>query len=168
MTIALLGLNPLDGTSPVRMPPSRVQAGLRRFGQAMLLVLAPLAAASGYRAWFQVWSLDLTVYDSPVRPGSMITVSALTSGRVHVDLRLELWQDGLADVLGADRARTRFYPEMDPRPRRGVMTVVVTKRWRGVGTRGPRHSEPRRSAGRNCCACRRQRSVSCPGQSTHR
>jgi hypothetical protein len=63
------------------MPPSRVQTALRKFGQAMLIVLVPLAAMSGYRAWFQVWSLDLTVYDAPVRPGSVITVSTLTSGR---------------------------------------------------------------------------------------
>jgi len=119
-------LNPLAGESAGRLPPSHVQTGLKRFGQAMLIVLVPLAAASGYRAWFQVWSLDVTVRDSAVRPGSVIRVSTLTSGRVHVDVRLELLQYGRVFLLATDRVRTRPYPEMDPRPRRGVMTVVVT------------------------------------------
>ena len=135
----MLGLDPLDGLAAVRMPPSRVQAALRRLGQALLIVLVPLAAASGYRAWVQVWSLDLAVQDSPIRPGSVITISALTSGRVHVDLRLELWQNGRAELLATDRVRTHRNPAMDPRPRRGVMSVVVTeamvRRWhRGPAT----------------------------------
>jgi hypothetical protein len=130
----VLGLHPLGGTAAVRMPPSHVQTGLKRFGQTLLIVLAPLAAASGYRAWVQVWSLDLAVHDSTIRPGSAITVSALTSGRVEVDLRLELWQNGRTELLAADPVRTRRNPAMDPRPRRGVLIVVVTdamvRRWR--------------------------------------
>jgi len=128
----MLGLLPLD--RPVtRMPPSRVQSALRRVGQAMLVVLVPLALWSGYRAWVQVWALDVSVQESTIRPGSVITVSALTSGRVYVDLRLELMQNGHAHLVATARVDTNRNPAMDPRPRHGGMTVVVTeeisKRW---------------------------------------
>lgn len=120
-----------------RLPSPVVQAGLKRIGHAMLAVLVPLAAASGYRAWFQVWSLDLAVDAPAVRPGSVIRVSALTSGRVTVDLRLEILQDGRVYSIAADQVRTALNPAMDPRPRRGAMTVVVTDAMAGGWRPGP-------------------------------
>jgi hypothetical protein len=122
----VLGLTPSIATAPARMPPAWVPVALARVGRAMLVVLVPLAVASGYRAWVQVWSLDLTVQDARLHPGSVISASALTSGRVHVDLRLELLQDEHAVLLGEARIRTNRNPAMDPRPRRGELAVVVT------------------------------------------
>ena len=122
---SVLELQPSDRIA-ARLPSPVVQAGLKRIGHAMLAVLVPLAAASGYRAWFQVWSVDLAVDAPAVRPGSVIRVSALTSGRVTVDLRLEILQDGHVEPVATDQVRTARNPAMDPRPRRGGMTVVVT------------------------------------------
>jgi hypothetical protein len=39
----VLGLTALDGTAVAPMPPARVQTGMKRIGQAMLVALAPLA-----------------------------------------------------------------------------------------------------------------------------
>jgi hypothetical protein len=121
----MLELRPSDRVV-ARLPAPVAQGVLKRIGYAMLAVLVPLAAASGYRAWFQVWSLDLDIDAPRVRPGSVISVSALTSGRVTVDLRLEILQDGRVDPIATDQVETARNPAMDPRPRRGAMTVVVT------------------------------------------
>jgi len=122
----VLQLIPSEQPAFARLPPSRVQASLKRVGHLMLVVLVPLAAASGYRAWVQVWALNLVVSGVVLGPGSIITVSALTSGRVTVDLRLELVQDGHADLIATSRVTTNRNPAMDPRPRRGGITLVVT------------------------------------------
>jgi hypothetical protein len=121
----------------VGLPPAHIQRYLTRFGQALLIVLVPLAAASGYRAWVQVWALDVTTDGAPIRPGSVIAVSALTSGRVTVDLRLELLQDGHTTVLAEDRVTTRRSPAMDPRPQRRVMMITVTEAMTRRVRRGP-------------------------------
>jgi hypothetical protein len=101
------------------IPASRMQLVLMRVGQALLIVLAPLAVLSGVRAWVQVWSLDVQVNESPARVGSVLSASVLTSGRTYVDVTLELLQDGQTHLVGGGRVDTHWDPAMDPRPRRG-------------------------------------------------
>jgi hypothetical protein len=103
-----------------------MQLVLMRVGQALLIVLAPLAVLSGVRAWVQVWSLDVQVNESPARVGSVLSASVLTSGRTYVDVTLELLQDGQTHLVGGGRVDTHWDPAMDPRPRRGQVVVRLT------------------------------------------
>ena len=108
------------------IPASRMQLVLRRAGQALLIVLTPLALVSGVRAWVQVWSLDVQVNESPARVGSVLSASVLTSGRTYVDVTLELLQDGQTHLVGGGRVDTHWDPAMDPRPRREQLVVRLT------------------------------------------
>ncbi len=65
---------------PVR--PARPIALLRRAGQAMLVILVPLALASGYRAWVQVFSLEFQP-TPPLTEGAVVAAAVTTSGRTQ-------------------------------------------------------------------------------------
>lgn len=84
-----------------------------------------IALISGYRAIWQVQSLELDVPDETLRPGSTLTVKTLSSGRVNVTVVLELVQGARAETLATQRMPSN-HPTFIPRWRRGVVTHVVT------------------------------------------
>ncbi len=85
----------------------------------------PLALWSGYRATVQVQSLELNASDR-LRDGSTIRVGVVSSGRVTVDVRLEMIQGARAETLGVQRVASSGNPAYDPRFKRAAMSVVVT------------------------------------------
>ena len=109
---------------PVR--PARPIALLRRTGQAMLVILVPLALASGYRAWVQVFALEFQP-TAPLTEGAVVTAAVTTSGRTRVDVTLELVQDGRVLLLAEQQVPSNFDGALDPRPRHAVVNGVITR-----------------------------------------
>lgn len=95
----------------------------------MLVVLALClltAAASGYRAYYQVRSLELRLSGPTLGGGSVIEVEVAGSGRTTVDVRVELIQGARAETLAVQQVRGNEWASFDPRPTRGSQSVSVT------------------------------------------
>lgn len=84
------------------------------------------AAASGYRAYYQVRGLELRLTENVLRDGSVIQVSVTGSGRTTIDVRLELVQGGHSEILAVQRVPGNDWPVFDPRPTRASRRVALT------------------------------------------
>lgn len=105
---------------------SRPLVFLRRVTLGFLALCAVTALASGYRAYFQVRGLELRV-DAPVlRAGSVVETEMVSSGRTHVDVRVELIQGTHAETLAAQTVPGNEWGSIDPRARHGLQRVVLT------------------------------------------
>ena len=99
---------------------------LRRAALGFLALCAVTALASWHRAYFQVRDLELRV-DAPVlRAGSVVETEVVSSGRTHVDVRVELVQGSQAETLAVQSVRGNEWGSIDPRTRRASQTVVLT------------------------------------------
>jgi hypothetical protein len=85
------------------------------------------ALASGYRAYYQVRSLELKLREATLGEGSVVEVAAEGSGRTTVDVRLELIQGGHSETLSTLRIRGSEWVALDPRPCPGSLRVVLTR-----------------------------------------
>jgi hypothetical protein len=97
--------------------------------RVVLLMLAlhfTLALVSGYRAYFQVWGLELRLPGQILRDGSNVRASVVTSGRTFVDVRLEMLQGGHTELLAVQRVPRNEFAVYDPRPQRATLTVALT------------------------------------------
>jgi hypothetical protein len=105
---------------------SRALALLRRAALAFLALCSVTALASGHRAYFQVRALELRV-DAPVlRAGSVVETEVVSSGRTHVDVRVELVQGSHAETLAVQSVRGNEWGSIDPRTRRASQRIVLT------------------------------------------
>jgi hypothetical protein len=92
-----------------------------------LLALCLLAAlSSGYRAYYQVYDLELHLTDSTLRDGSAVRTAVVGSGRTTIDVRVELVQGGHSETLAVQQMRGNAWASFDPRPRRASQEVVLT------------------------------------------
>ena len=111
------GLSPRDSRSVFLMK------------RAVLLLVAlclVTAAASGYRAYYQVYGLELELTEATLREGSSVRVEATGSGRTTIDVKVELIQDSRSETLATQQTRGNDWASFDPRPRRASQTVVLT------------------------------------------
>jgi hypothetical protein len=92
-----------------------------------VIVIAGLlfALVSVYRALFQVQSLELTVTDPVLRYGTTVRVNARSSGRVPVDLHLEMVQQGHTETLIVRRIAKNEHM-LDARWQRESLTFVMS------------------------------------------
>lgn len=105
---------------------SRPLVFMRRAGLAFLALCSVTALASGHRAYFQVRGRGLRV-DAPVlRAGSAVEAEVVSSGRTHVDVRVELVQGSHAETLAVQSVSGNEWGSIDPRTRRASQTVVLT------------------------------------------
>ena len=136
------------------LPEPPIYRYLRRFTLAVVAVWTPLALFSGYRALVQVYSLDVRVTPARLTAGAQVVANISASGRTHVDVVVELLQDGRVDTLGTSLVTSNRTASVDPRPRKerlvveltaadlqrihpGVVTLRVTARGRPQWTRTP-------------------------------
>ena len=91
-----------------------------------LALCAATALASGYRAYYQVRSLELRLREDTLRAGSAVEVAAEGSGRTTVDMRVELIQGAHSETLSTLRISGNGWASFDPRPRPGSLRVVLT------------------------------------------
>jgi hypothetical protein len=100
---------------------------LRRVIISVAVVHFSLAAVSGYRAIFQVYSVNIDLPAGKVREGSAVAARFVTSGRVPVAARLELVQGSNVSALGritVPENKSFFY---DPRPQHATISVTVSR-----------------------------------------
>jgi len=94
-----------------------------------VLIAVPLVYGSFclYRAWVQVKKLDLAIAGAPVLSGSVARVDVITSGRVPVDVQLEVIQGTRAETLAVQRVSTHRNPFWDSRNIASTLTVTFSK-----------------------------------------
>lgn len=85
-----------------------------------------LGAVSAYRAWVQVQQLELRTSDTTLRNGSTVETEVVSSGRVTVDVRLELIQGAHAETLGILNLRGNELGFLDPRSKQASQKVTVS------------------------------------------
>jgi hypothetical protein len=85
-----------------------------------------LATISGYRAIVQVYRVDLAASDSILRPGTTVSFAAASSGRVPVDVEVELIQGSRRDTLAVKWIPDHPVASYDPRTINAAGTVTVT------------------------------------------
>jgi hypothetical protein len=118
----MFDMQPARATKPIAL--------LSRTGQAMLLILVPLALVSGYRAWVQVFWLEFKPVLS-LTEGAVVSTAVTTSGRTRVDVIVEVLQDGRVLLLTEQQVRSNGDGALDPRPRSAIVTGVITgQMWR--------------------------------------
>ena len=105
---------------------ARPLALLKRVVLAALALCLVTAAVSGYRAYYQVRSLELRLDEPVLRGGSVIQTEVVGSGRTTIDVRLELIQGGRSETLALQRVRGNDWAAFDPRPTNGAQSVVLT------------------------------------------
>jgi hypothetical protein len=81
---------------------------------------------SGYRAYYQVRSLELRLIDPFLSKGSAIQISVVGSGRTTIDVQLELIQGTRSETLAVQRVPGHEWAFFDPRPTKASPRVVVT------------------------------------------
>jgi hypothetical protein len=92
----------------------------------LLTVHVALATFSGYRAIWQIWRFDLHVSDAVLRPGVTVGFDLVSTGRVEADAQVELIQGSVAETLAVKFLPRNANASYDPRPQRGVASVVLT------------------------------------------
>lgn len=102
-------------------------AALMKWAALVLVALCVVAAlASGYRAYYQVYGLEIQLSEPALRAGSVIQVAVTGSGRTTIDVRVELVQGARSETLAVRGVRGNDWPSFDPRPRRASQRVAVT------------------------------------------
>jgi hypothetical protein len=97
----------------------------------------PLMVASGWRAWFQVKSLELHVSGAVLSPGATISTEVVSYARTPVDVRIELVQGDRAQTLALQTVPGNWNAAYDPRTKRASQQVVVTPEALAVMASGP-------------------------------
>jgi hypothetical protein len=105
---------------------SRALVILKKAILGFVAILSVFAVMSGYRAYFQVRSLELRPAERVLRSGTIIEVKAESYARTPVDVRLELIQGAKTKILGEVRIPRNYDPALDPRVKMASLTVALT------------------------------------------
>lgn len=115
-----------------RDPPSIVL--VKRLALTVVAIHAVLASISGYRAWVQVRSLDLSVEGPTMTVGSRVDAEVVSWARTFVTVRVELVQGDRTELLAQGRVRANAQAVYDPRWQRmavhGVLSAAQLERFR--------------------------------------
>jgi hypothetical protein len=110
----------------VNVREARPVALLKRAALPLLALCVVTALSSGYRAYYQVYDLQLHVAESELRGGSAVEVAVAGSGRTTIDVRVELIQGDRSETLAAQQVRGNEWASFDPRPRKASQKVLLT------------------------------------------
>ncbi len=105
---------------------ARPVALMKRAALPLLALCVVTALSSGYRAYYQVYDLQLHVTESTLRAGSAVEVAVAGSGRTTFGVRVELIQGDHSETLAVRQVRGNEWASFDPRPRKASQTVVLT------------------------------------------
>ena len=98
---------------------------MKRTFQVAVGAYLVIGLIAGYRAWYQVHSLDLTTSTSTLQIGSPITTKVVSYARTPVTVKLELIQGTHSEVLATRGVRSNDWSFFDPRPQQATQTVVL-------------------------------------------
>jgi hypothetical protein len=99
---------------------------LKRATQVFLALCFVTALVSGHRAYFQVRSLELQLTETTLHDGTVIQTTVVSSGRTHVDVRVELIQGTHVETLAVQRVLGNDWGAIDPRQQHGSQSIVLT------------------------------------------
>jgi hypothetical protein len=98
----------------------------KRVFQVGVVAYFAIGLTAGYRAFFQIHSLEVTANEQTLHSGSVITTNIVTYARVPVTVRLELIQGAHSEELLTKGIRDNEWAFLDPRPQHASQTVVIT------------------------------------------
>jgi hypothetical protein len=110
---------------------------LKRGALFFLALCFVTALASGYRAYYQVRSLELTLDEPTLHEGSLIRVAVSGSGRTSIGVRVELIQGARSETVSVQSMRGSEWASFDPRPRNASQSVSVTREHLAGFSNGP-------------------------------
>jgi len=105
---------------------ARSMVWVKRAFKIVLGMYLVIGITAGYRAWFQLKSLQLQSTDSILRPGSTVKTTVVSYARVPVDLRLELVQGNHYETLAVQQVPKNTWAFLDPRTRQASQNAVLT------------------------------------------
>ncbi|HET6230584.1 MAG TPA: hypothetical protein VFE05_10990 [Longimicrobiaceae bacterium] len=112
-------LGRLTAPLPGRSQMVRSAAGLG------LAVWCAVAVTSGWRAIFQVRSVELSATGRELKPGSAVRARIVTSGRAFAHLEVALVQGAHRELLASRLVPHNADPPGDPRPQHLSLEVVL-------------------------------------------
>ena len=80
---------------------------------------------AGYRAWFQIRSLELRSSDLVLRRGSYIKTTVVSYARVPIEVRLELVQGTHAETVALQHVPKNTWAFLDPRTRQASQLATL-------------------------------------------
>ena len=105
---------------------ARPLAFVKRTFQVVVGAYLIIGVIAGYRAFYQVHSLDLNTSERVLRSGSTITTRVVTYARTPVTVRLELIQGSHSEDLSIQGVPDNEWAFFDPRPQQASQTFVLT------------------------------------------
>jgi len=100
---------------------------MKRLFMTVLMLYVVIGMIAGYRAYFQIHSLNLNASDSVLRRGSTINTTIVSYARTHADVRVELIQGRHSEVIATQFVPGNNWGFMDPRIRQASKTAVLTE-----------------------------------------
>jgi hypothetical protein len=98
---------------------------IKRVLKLMVGVYLIIGLTAGYRAWFQIKSLEVRSTDSVLRRGSTIETTVVSYARVPIEVRLELIQGTHSETFALQRVPKNTWAFLDPRTREASQTAVL-------------------------------------------
>lgn len=105
---------------------SRSMGLVKRAFKVVLGMYLVIGLTAGYRAWFQVKSLQLQSTDSILRRGSAVETMVVSYARTPVEVRLELIQGSHSETFAVQRVPNNTWSFFDPRTRQASQSAVLT------------------------------------------
>jgi hypothetical protein len=84
-----------------------------------------IGLVAGYRAWFQIKSLELRSTGAVLRQGSTIENIVVSYARVPMQVRLELIQGTHSETFALQHVPKNSWAFLDPRTREASQSVVI-------------------------------------------
>jgi len=109
---------------PLPIKDGKPIAYLKRFFVIVCSAFLVIYLISGYRAWFQIHSLNVTA-DQILRSGSTINTNVVSYGRTFVTVRTELIQGQHIETIALQRVPGNAWGLFDPRVKREAQAVVL-------------------------------------------
>jgi len=110
---------------PLPIRDAKPIAILKKVFVLMIVGLLGIGAISSYRAYFQVWGLEVRA-EKQVSAGSSVNVLVTSSGRTPVDVKVELIQGTTAETLFTVKVRGNELGFFDPRPQHATQQGYIT------------------------------------------
>lgn len=85
-----------------------------------------IGLTAGYRAWFQMKSLQLQSTVSILRPGSTVKTTVVSYARVPIDVRLELVQGNHSETLAVYQVPKNSWAFLDPRTQQATQNAMLS------------------------------------------
>lgn len=104
---------------------TRPMGVVKRVFQVAVAAYFAIGLIAGYRAFYQIHSLNLSTNEATLHSGSAITTKVVSYARVPVTVRLELIQGMHSEVLLTKGVRGNEWAFFDPRPQYASQTFIV-------------------------------------------